>query len=134
MVPPSPADELEDWTRACSAEDIAARVAALSRRSRARAHGLWLSGRQLHRGPNHVELTPTQYMAAAPLIDRCGQPLARTVVADALSQNGRAANTTAIRSLLVRLDRAVTPLGLRVWLLNGPAVMLEVVAVDSPSP
>jgi hypothetical protein len=85
-----------------------------------------LSGRQLHRGSRQVTLTATQCVIVAPLVRWAGRPLSRASVAEALTVSGSTPSPSAARSLLVRLDRALTPLGLRVWLLSGQAVMLEV--------
>ena len=127
VVPPPTCDDLEDWTRAApGSAEVDARVAALSRRAQSRTRDIQLSGRRLHRGSSEVVLTATQCVIIAPLVRLSGQPIPRALVAEALTLSGTTPSPSAVRSLLVRLDRAVTPLGLRVWLLSGDAVMLEV--------
>ena len=127
VIPPLSYDDLEDWTRAGpGSAEVDARVAALSRRAQSRNRDIHLSGRRLHRGSNQVMLTATQCAIIAPLVRLSGNPVSRALLADALTRSGATPRPSAVRSLLVRLDRAVTPLGLRVWLLSGDAVMLEV--------
>jgi hypothetical protein len=70
--------------------------------------------------------TATQCVIIAPLVRMSGHPVPRALVAEALTLASTAPSPSAVRSLLARLDRAVTPLGLRVWLLSDHAVMLEV--------
>jgi len=127
VVPPPACDDLEDWTRADpGSAEVDARVAALSRRAQPRTQDIHLSGRRLHRGSSQVMLTATQCVIIAPLVRLSGHPVPRALLAEALTVSGSRPSPSAMRSLLVRLDRAVTPLGLRVWLLSGDAVMLEV--------
>ena len=71
-------------------------------------------------------MTDTECVVIAPLVRWAGRPLPRAAVAEALTVSGSTPSPSAVRSRLVRLDRAVTPIGLRVWLLSGHAVMLEV--------
>jgi hypothetical protein len=120
-------DDLEDWTRSePGSAEVGARVATLARRAQSLTRDIRLSGRQLHRGAHQVMLTATQCVMIAPLVRLSGHPVPRALVADALTLSGSAPSPSAVRSLLVRLDGAVAPLGLRVWLLSGHAVMLEV--------
>ena len=129
-IPPLGFDVLEDWTRAePGSAEVEARVAALSRRSRSLTHDIRQSGRRLDRGASHVTLTPTQCVIIAPFVRLAGHPVPRAVIAEALTVAGTTPSTPAVRSLLVRLDRAVAPLGLRVWLLNADAVMLEILPI-----
>jgi len=126
-VAPPAGDDLEDWTRAGpGTEEATARVAALSRRSRVHAHGLEISGRRLHRGARSVTLTATQSVIMAPLVRSAGHPMSRTLLIAEERNAGLTTAASALRARLVRLDRAVTPLGVRVRLLSGSAVMLEV--------
>ena len=127
IPPPRACDDLEDWTRSePGSAEVEARVAALARRSQLLTRDVRLSGRQLHRGAHQVTLTATQSVIIAPLVRLSGHPVPRALVAEALTLSGSTPSPSAVRSLLVRLDRAVAPLGLRVWLLSGHAVMLEV--------
>ena len=129
-IPPLGPDVLEDWTRAQpGSAEVAARVATLSRRSRSLIHDIRQSGRHLHRGADHVTLTATQCVIFAPLVHLAGHPVPRAVVAEALTVAGSTPSPSAVRSLLVRLDRALAPLGLRVWLLSADAVMLEILPI-----
>jgi hypothetical protein len=129
-IPPLGFDVLEDWTRAePGSAEVHARVAALSRRSRALTHDIRQSGRRLQRGTDHVTLTATQCVIIAPLVRRAGHPVPRAVIAEALTVAGTTPSPAAVRSLLVRLDRAVAPLGLRVWLLSANAVVLEILPI-----
>jgi hypothetical protein len=130
-VPPLGFDVLEDWTRAePGSAEVHARVAALSRRSRSLTHDIRQSGRHLHRGAGHVTMTPAQCVTIAPLVRLAGHPVPRAVIAEELTVAGTTPSPAAVRSLLVRLDRAVAPLGLRVWLLNADAVMLEILPIS----
>ena len=129
-IPPLGPDILEDWTRAQpDSAEVAARVATLSRRSRSLIHDIRQSGRRLHRGAHHVALTATQCVMIGPLVHVAGHPVPRALVAEALTVAGTTPSPAAVRSLLVRLDRAVAPLGLRVWLLSADAVMLEILPI-----
>ncbi|MEO5840552.1 MAG: hypothetical protein ABIQ73_25380 [Acidimicrobiales bacterium] len=124
---PLPTDELEDWTRAESGSaEFDARIAELARRATPPVADVRLSDQRLQRGAHAVRLTATQCVTIAPLLRLAGRPVLRTVIADALTLAGTTPTSAAVRALLTRLDRAVAPLGLRVWLLSGQAVLLEV--------
>jgi hypothetical protein len=62
----------------------------------------------------------------APLVRSAGHPMSRTLLIAEERNAGLTTAASALRARLVRLDRAVTPLGVRVRLLSGSAVMLEV--------
>jgi hypothetical protein len=126
-APPPACDDLEDWTRAePGSPEAQARMATLSRRSQSLNRDIRLLGPHLHRGSRQIALNTRQCVVIAPLIRLSGRPVPRAVVAEALTLSGTTPSPSAVRSLLVRLDRAVAPLGLRVWLLSGDAVMFEV--------
>jgi len=124
---PLPSDELEDWTRSAPGSvEYEARIAELCRRSRSAPPDVRLSARGLQRGLREVILTSEQRLTIAALLPHCGHPVPRAVIADALLVAGITPSAATVRTLVTRLDRLVTPLGLRVWLLSEQAVLVEV--------
>jgi hypothetical protein len=129
---PLPSDELEDWTRAApGSTEFDARISTLRRRSRPAPPDVRLSGRCLQRGSRAVSLTMAQCVTVAPLLRLHGRPVPRSIITDALANTGVTPDAAAVRVALTRLDRVVEPLGLRVWLLGGQGVLLEVLPIPN---
>jgi len=117
--------ELEDWVREpLEADEVAARCAALVRRSRCGAPPTLDDGLLLHGGA-WAAVPPAQEGMVELLIARIGSVVNREELAAAATRCGGSGNDEAVKAAMARLGRRLEPLGLALRCIRGRGYLLE---------
>jgi hypothetical protein len=126
--PEPPLLPLEDWIREpVNRIEEELRIRELTRRQQARHHGLVLDGDGLlHVGERWVALSRLEQSLVAPLLTSPNRPVGLDEVRRAYVAAGGTDDLTPLRRALSRLRARLAPLEVRVHLLSGRAVLLEV--------
>ena len=124
--PPADWDGLTDWIRLpVDQRDLCARVAALQRLASRRAPAPVLDEHDvLWRGEHWLALSPIEARIVEVLLDRCGEVVARDVLASAAWPDAPP-RSRAVDAHVRKLRSRVEPLGLRVHRVRGHGLMLE---------
>ncbi len=126
-APPVVTDELEDWIRVPADEvDLHARVAALERRTRARADTVPTlddDGVLRHAG-GWVPLPPVEARLTRALLERRGAVVSRATLGRAGWPDG-APGRNALDVHVLRLRRRLTPVGLAIRTVRSRGYLLE---------
>lgn len=133
LLPPEPADCLEDWVRVPASEvDVRARTAALSLRAAVHAMAVPdLDGDGVLRfGGDWVPLPPVEARLMRALLDRFGAVVSRDALARAGWPEG-APGRNALDVHMLRLRRRLEPLALAIRTVRSRGYLLEAASVGA---
>lgn len=114
-------------------EELAARLTALIRRSRGRAHprfslgGLVLdtSAQKFTVSGRHLKLSPREYALLRVLIQHSGEPINKQHILDRIQNDDRNVHLQAVEVLVHRLRKKLLKTGVQITTLRGLGYSLE---------
>ena len=134
--PPEEWDELEDWIREPvePAELDARRAGIRARASRRRRRPRLDDDGLLWVGDAWVGVPPGQVPMVGLLVDRIGQVVRYEELAGAAESAGASGHIAAVKAHLTRLERRLSPLGLRLRSVRARGCLLELCPEDERFP
>jgi hypothetical protein len=134
--PPERWDELEDWIREpVDPAELDARKASIqARASRQRRRPRLDDDGLLWVGDAWVDISPGQVPTVRLLVDRLGQVIRYEEMAEACESAGASGHIAAVKAHLTRLERRLSPLGLRLRSVRARGHLLELCPEDERFP